>query len=140
MVTAKLSRWIRGPRLLGSWDPGTKGLQSKGLDDLDMLRRRHGIDAALGIGCAVHSGRTDGERPRRRLVSKRSIGHATFKGQLLGQRPLKADKVLPQRRGEMETALEPDVDHSQAALAWRTTGGQRGGQAAILLGQGKRIR
>ena len=47
-----------------------------------MDRNENGIDACSGIGSAVDTGRTDRQRPSRRLVPKRSTADAALKTHL----------------------------------------------------------
>jgi hypothetical protein len=48
---------------------------------------------------------------------------------------LETDQVPSQRRVEMKAAPEPNIEHRDAAFAWRVADGQRRWKTAIFLRQ-----
>ena len=91
------------------------------------------IDAGIGLGGAVDSGRTDRQRPRRGLVMQRSPRHAAIQRQ--SRRQLKTDQMVSGRRAEMRAVLEPHAEHRDPAFARRAARCNRDRRTAIILGQ-----
>src|SRR3984893_19156529 len=87
-----------------------------------------GIDTFLGIGAAVGAGRTDRQRPCRRLVPKSSTSDAAVNA----HRRRKPNQMLLRRRAEMHAAAEPQAENRDAAFAWCAYSGRGCRQAAIL--------
>jgi hypothetical protein len=87
-----------------------------------------GVDALLGVGCAVDPGGADRQRSRRRIVAENAIGHPA----LDMHRGLKPDEVLLERSLEMQSLQEAQAQDGDAALA-RAAAGQYCRPAAVLL-------
>ena len=107
------------------------GRRQRQLAGLDGDEER--IDAGIGLGGAVDSGRTDRQRPRRGLVMQRSPRHAAIQRQ--SRRQLKTDEMVSGRRAEMRAALEPHAEHRDPAFARRAARCNRDRRTAIILGQ-----
>jgi hypothetical protein len=88
-----------------------------------------GVDALLGVGCAVDPGGADRQRSRRRIVAENAIGHPA----LDMHRGLKPDEVLLERSLEMQSLQEAQAQDGDAALARCAAAGQNGRRAAVLL-------